>query len=182
MHLLPCPNCQETVLVSPSQAGDSTHCKSCDASIDIPKLGELRKLPSAAPDLGSDASSKNNIRSENSTGRRIASTLLGCIAVMAVISAAYCGFRWASIEPSSSTEEYLATYREQYPIVESAVLIREYEDMEKISLDFPMPYKYKVSQNAKDHERNKAIGSGVVALITSILSIVIASTGRTSDN
>ncbi len=54
--------------------------------------------------------------------------------------------------------------------------------MEKISLDFPMPYEYKVSQNAKDHERNKAIGSGVVALITSILSIVIASTGRTSDN
>ena len=180
MHLLPCPNCQQFVRVSPSQAGDNIRCNGCDTNIDIPKLGELRQLPVAEQDDKADGDISK--RNENSTGRRITSSILGCIAILMLITAAYCGFRWASVKPGSSTEKHIEVFAEELPNLEAALLVRHFESMEKGSLDLPMMYNYKVDELQKTREGNKAMISGAICLITGVLSIVIASTGRTSDN
>jgi hypothetical protein len=47
-HLLPCTACGRSVAVSPSQAGGAVNCE-CGARLDVPRLGEMRNLPTDAP-------------------------------------------------------------------------------------------------------------------------------------
>lgn len=44
-YLLTCSSCGASVAVGPSQAGGVVHCE-CGAPLDVPRLGELRSLPS----------------------------------------------------------------------------------------------------------------------------------------
>lgn len=48
-YLLPC-SCGQTVPVGASQAGGTVRCGACEASLEVPRLGELRDLPTAEPE------------------------------------------------------------------------------------------------------------------------------------
>jgi hypothetical protein len=49
-YLLAC-GCAATVSVSPGQAGGEVACPRCGAAITVPRLGELARLPTAAPEM-----------------------------------------------------------------------------------------------------------------------------------
>ncbi len=48
-YLLPC-SCGQQVPVAASQAGGTVVCEACQATIEAPRLGELRELPVAEPE------------------------------------------------------------------------------------------------------------------------------------
>lgn len=50
-YLLVC-GCAATVSVGPGQAGGEVACPRCGAVLAVPRLGELARLPMAAPELG----------------------------------------------------------------------------------------------------------------------------------
>ena len=50
-YLLAC-RCAATVAVGPGQAGGEVACPRCGAVITVPRLGELSRLPTAAPESG----------------------------------------------------------------------------------------------------------------------------------
>jgi len=50
-YLLTC-GCSAAVTVGPGQAGDAVTCPRCGASLPVPRLGDLARLPAAAPAEG----------------------------------------------------------------------------------------------------------------------------------
>lgn len=50
-YLLTC-GCSAAVTVGPGQAGDAVSCPRCGAALPVPRLGELARLPTAAPAEG----------------------------------------------------------------------------------------------------------------------------------
>jgi len=47
LFLLPCPLCDAKNQISPRQSGQTFACAGCGKNIEAPKLGEIKKLPSA---------------------------------------------------------------------------------------------------------------------------------------
>ena len=128
MHLLPCPSCHAALPVSPSQAGDQTTCPECQATVAIPKLGELRRLPLAEQDSGiSAAGDQQGI--ESSSASRAGFVVLGLIAAASLLVAGFCGIRWSLIDVPATSDEHIARMREEYQKLSAAELIREYVDM-----------------------------------------------------
>ena len=107
MYLLPCPQCQTTATISPSQAGDEITCSSCDASISIPKLGDLRKLPRSEE-------SQETPESENENGFKITVVALGLLAVISLFATGFTAIRWYLIESDMSTQEHIAQVRSDF--------------------------------------------------------------------
>ncbi len=161
MHLLPCPHCEAPIAVSPSQAGDDTTCPSCQSAVVIPKLGQLRQLPTAGDASEGDVAEKL----ESSFFSQGVFITLGLIATACLLIAGFCGIRWALIDVPVTTESHIEALREEYDKLSAARLIREYEDMEKYSLDLAAPFQYKQLEVEK-HKwgRNASIAAGVGAL------------------
>jgi hypothetical protein len=174
MYLLPCPSCQASIPLSPSQAGNETSCPACQSSVTVPKLGDLRQLPQAEQDSSVDRPQGVPISSGGSTGFAI----LGLIATASLVVAAFCGIRWSLIEVSSSTEAHIADYREAYRSLTAAQLIREYEQMEGDGFELAGPSPYKVAEtNKRVWGRNASIAAAIGGL--SLLgAFAIAGSGR----
>lgn len=81
-YLLTC-GCSAEVTVGPGQAGGNVTCPQCGASLAVPRLGELARLPSAAPAEAASAASWTAAHG----------CLLGgiLVALLAVAAAAYLG-------------------------------------------------------------------------------------------
>ena len=176
MHLLPCPHCQTPFHVSPSQAGETVNCPACHAEVPIPKLGEIRQLPRAEESAARDrkvggAASGGSLGSEGSLGRKITFGIAGIAATVSLLVASYCGIRWALVEVPSTTEDHIATVREELSKRTAAELIREYEDMDNriIDLEAPFPYKRKAIEKA-GWGRNASIAAalGSIALLVAV--------------
>ena len=69
--------------------------------------------------------------------------VLGLIATASLLVAGFCGIRWVLIDVPNTTEEHIATYREEYRELSAAELIREYEQMDRYGIELVTPYKYK---------------------------------------
>lgn len=173
MYLLPCPSCQTSITVSPSQAGDTTTCPACQSAIDIPKLGQLRQLDRAEQTPSATVGPR-----EVSTGRQIGFMVLGLVAIASLLAAGFCGIRWALIEVPTTTDEHVAELREAYHTLSAAELIREYESMEKYGLDLGSPYKYKQIENEKKAWGNKATATAIVGGLAVIGAVIVGLVGR----
>ncbi|MCO8121808.1 hypothetical protein NHH03_08670 [Stieleria sp. TO1_6] len=173
MYLLSCPSCQAPVSVTPAQAGDQVTCPECQAEVAIPKLGELRQLPQTGD---SDSPAETPSRSVAGT---ITFVALSLVAVAALLGAAYNGIRWAMIESEVTTESHLEDIDKNYKDVDPAVLIREFEDMEKYSLDMVMPYKYQVIADEKARWGRNALIAAALAVVCGGGGLIAASQGRT---
>lgn len=164
MHLLPCPECEKQIPVSPSQAGDQATCSHCGQVVPIPKLGDLRQLPRAEETDSSKAAAGTTPR-EISTPRRAGFLLFGLVAVASLLVAGFCGIRWFLIEAPSTAETSLESVREGYATIPAAQLIREFEDMERLTLELTRPYDYKLQQNERRAWGTRASIAGAVAAI-----------------
>ena len=155
MHLLPCTECENEIPVSPSQAGDQVTCAKCGYVVAIPKLGDLRQLP-RAPEVESGSSRAPATAGEFSIVRRAGFLACGMIAVASLLIAGFCGIRWFLIDASVTTEQNLQSVRDKYETIPAAQLIREFEDMEKLTLELTRPYDYKLQQNERTAWGNRA--------------------------
>jgi hypothetical protein len=181
MHLLPCPSCQASIPVSPSQAGDTVACPSCHQSVDIPKLGELRQLPLAEPvgeavDVGQPAGAESS---------RLAQTgfvLSGLVAAASLLVAGFCGIRWALTEVPNNTERHVAGTREDMSKFSAAELIRAYEDMDKTTLEMTVPFRYKDLELRKAKWGRNAIIAGSLGTGAVLLAVGLANAGRRKRN
>ena len=169
MYLLPCPNCQTLVSVTPAQAGDQLNCPDCSASVAIPKLGELRQLPRAEENSVDQASTGGG------GGGTFVFLLLGLVAVGALLVAGYCGVRWAMIDVEATTASHVAEIEERYQESDPSVLIREFEDMEKYSLDLIAPFSYQKKSNEKWSWALNAGVAGAIALVCGSGGLAVAS-------
>ena len=168
MHLLPCPNCQTDISVTPAQAGDTATCAACQTQVAIPKLGELRQLPV------SDDHANDNPAAARSVAATIVFVASGLIAVAAFMGASYNAIRWATIKVEATTESHLAAIEQGYKAAEPASMVQEFESMEKNSLDLITPYKYQTVVNEKNAWGRSALIAGAVSLFFGILAIVAA--------
>jgi hypothetical protein len=137
MYLLPCSDCSQTIAVSVSKAGDVVTCSACGAAVSVPKLGDLKRMPQ--DDATSRLAAEDAARSGKSP---LLFVSLGLIATAALVVAGYCGLRWSLIDIPITTESHVADYEKEYKTVAPAVLIREYESMEKFGIEMAGPMKY----------------------------------------
>lgn len=172
MYLLSCPNCQAELDVTPAQAGDSIECQKCQVSVEIPKLGELRKLPQ----------SSQVAAEENSGARPVGSTIgfvvCSLITVASLLGAGYNAVRWAMIETTTTTESHLEMIETEYMKVGPASMVVEFEDMETNSLDLMTPYRYQMTVDEKNKWGWNASVAGGMALVFGIGAVIAASYGR----
>ncbi|MCG8649939.1 MAG: hypothetical protein MI861_08900 [Pirellulales bacterium] len=176
MHLLPCPTCQASITVSPSQAGDQLNCPSCQSAVDIPKLGQLRQLPRAEADRGAQTADRQP-RVANSSGRQATFAVFGVIATISLFIAGFCAIRWYLVDVPMTTERHIAKFKEEYKKLKPAELIREYEQMERFSLDITVPFEYKKEENKRNRWRRNALVSGAVCGIASLCALALLITG-----
>ncbi|MEM1067248.1 MAG: hypothetical protein AAGG48_06975 [Planctomycetota bacterium] len=175
MHLLPCPFCESTISVAPSQAGDQATCNECQKQVQIPKLGQLRQLPTDTS--ADDKSGAERLESTDASIILRAGFLTsGLIAVGCMLIAGFCGIRWSLIQSAGSTQKHIESVREEYAGAQAAQLVREFEDMDNMSLELTLPYQYKVIEN----ERNAwgrsasiaAIAGGIAVLVAGLLAVL----------
>ena len=177
MHLLPCPHCQASLNVSNTEAGGSTVCPSCQGTVPIPKLGVLRTLPVAETEPEPDPRVRGEA-AERSPLFQVGYGLAGLIAGASLLIAGFSGIRWALSEVPPTTNQHVATMRQELSERTAAELIREYERMEKQSIDLAIPFKYKeLAMRRAKWGRNASIAAsvGVVALL---VATVLATRGR----
>lgn len=159
----------------------------------VPKLGELRRLP-PSEESPRDTIPRNN---ESSVGAGIVFAVLGLIAIASLLAAGYSGIRWATVKTSSTTEElpenneerpenteeHLELMREILDKSPPASMIREFEDMEKFSLDITAPYGYKRMENEKTKWGRATLVSGLIGLVCVIGAIAAgASAGNKRES
>jgi len=165
--------------VTPAQAGDRLPCPQCDRSVAVPKLGEVRQLPRADSLAGgADALFGASNNASGSAGGTIAFVALSAIALASLLAAGYTGIRWAMVDSSQNTESFLEEVEAQYQKVDSAVLIREYEDMEEFSLDLLSPYPFHQKVLEKRRWGWNTVAAGCLALVTGCGGFIAASQAR----
>ena len=177
MYLLPCPKCSSSISVPPSQAGDETSCGQCGEMIDIPKLGELRKLPRADEDVSAEKPVGSSAVSVG--GSRIGFVAAALAATASLIVAGFCTLRWAMIDVPTTTEGHIAEYEEAYQTAEAAMLIKDFEEMEARGLELPIPYRYKEIEVTKQTWGRNALVACAVAAITLLAAMLLSMGGRT---
>lgn len=167
MPSLKCPQCNHDVTVSISQAGAQVSCPSCQATIQVPKLGDLKRLTEAAA-AGDPQSSPPPLPSTNLANQTASRVLFGgalAVAGLSAIVATFCLVRYLSIEVPATTEIHIEEIDRMYHGVSAAQLIREWQQMEKNALDVAFPYNYKKLEVEKARwARNTAIAGGVSAI------------------
>lgn len=175
MHLLPCPDCQTPIRVTPSQAGEQVSCPACQGSVPIPNLGQLRQLPLADP--VADRSPVARSGDVGPSPARVGFVLLGVLATVSLLIAGFSTIQWVLKDAPLSTDLHIASLESQYPSLQPAELIREYEQMEKYSLDLTVPFKYKEDLVTKQRWGRNALVAACVACL-SILGAMLLSRGK----
>jgi hypothetical protein len=170
MYLLPCPHCEVSTAVSPARAGDQIPCPHCGQNIAVPKLGELRQLPTAENDT---ATEKADARSAEGRANRptVLFTALGLLAAGLFLAAAFCAVNWATITIPMTTEAHIDEFRQAYQEVSSAQMIREWEEINRSGVDLPAMYQYRVMELDKLSWLQNAglfFGAGLLAVLGAV--------------
>lgn len=176
MHLLPCPQCNVAISVSPAQAGSQVVCTGCGKTVDVPRLGGLRKLPLA--DVADENDSGGRI--ETPIASRIGYSVLGLIGFVLLIAAAYGGVRWALLEVPATTEQHIAELRETYENAAVGQLIREWEEIESYDVSANVPFPYRITELRKQELGRSAATMAVAGLLSILAAIGCLLWGRRS--
>lgn len=175
MYLLPCPDCDQSISVSPSQAGDTAACSGCDSKVQIPKLGDLRKLPQAE----SDAPDKSSGPADGRGDFQIMTILLGIFALIGLLVAGFALVQRSLIEVTTTTDQHIAELREEYKELEAARFIRELENIEAYPPESPGEFTYKANARKRQRWLINALVAGGIGTLMLLAAIVLASSGRT---
>lgn len=176
MHLLDCPSCHSAVPVAPARAGENIECPECQKSIAVPKLGELRRLPRSDQSPEGENSPGRSNESSQRSGLAVAAFVTLClVAVAAGLGAGYNAVRWSMIDTDYTIETHLAEIDASYNEVGGAQLIREFEDMEKNSLDLVAPYPYQKVADERAKWGFNAMVAGGIAMVCGLGAIVVGS-------
>jgi hypothetical protein len=176
MYLLPCPECQFSLSVAPSKAGETLVCEGCQAAVQVPKLGELRQLPTSDVDQGQEITPKS--QQDFSPAARAGFLVSGFVATACLLVASFCGLRWFLLPVPNSTERHIATTREDMKSFTAAELIRAYEEMEKIPIDLVLPYVYKEKEVYRDRWGKNAVYSASAGVMAVAIAAFLATSGR----
>jgi hypothetical protein len=171
MYLLPCSQCAQTIAVSVSKAGDVVTCSACGAEVSVPNLGELKRLPQDDAKASLDAS----VEAARAGKSPLVFISLGLIATAALLVAAYCGLRWSLIDIPITTESHIADYEREYKTVAPAVLIREYESMEKFGIEMVGPMKYVQLAGLRRQWGSSAATAAGVGLVSLMAAFALGS-------
>ena len=174
MYLLPCPECQTSLSVTPSQAGDKVTCSDCQTEVSIPKLGILRQLPQSEE----SENAAPNRHSERSVSSQIAFVALGLVALGGFLVAGFSGIRWSLIPVPNTTDRHVQEYRDIYAQKPSAELIREYEQMVGDGIELGVPFGYKRISDEKGRWGRIASVSAGVGLLAVAGAFGFAAVGR----
>lgn len=185
MPLISCPSCDHEIPVVVSQAGSGVACPGCQKMIEIPNLGELKRLAAAEQiRSGIDAESSRSAQSPDAnSGRRVVFAGLMAIAGIAAIVGLFCFVRYLAVQVPATTETHIAEVEQMYHQVSAAQLVREWQQMEKFGLEAVAPYQYKVLAVEKANwGRNSLICLAVFLLCSVIGTIVARSDSRSRRN
>ena len=174
MYLLPCPECQTSLSVTPSQAGDRLTCSQCQTEVSIPKLGILRQLPKS--EETENAASKRE--SERPVATQIAFVALGLLALGGFLVAGFSGIRWGLIPVLNTSDQHVQEIRANYAQKPSAELIREYEQMVGDGIELGVPFGYKRISDEKGRWGRIASVSAGVGLLAVAGAFGFAAVGR----
>lgn len=171
MYKLTCPHCETMNEVSTAKAGGQITCAACDGGIDVPKLGELRKLPAAGQT--SQAKADANASAGLSGTRSLAFMTLSLVCLLSFLGTLFCGVNWATTEVPMTTEKHLDLLRDQYAQASSAQLIREYEDITRFGVDIPNPLVYRTVELERDAWKHKTIAFALLSVTALVLAIIV---------
>jgi hypothetical protein len=144
-------------------------CPSCQQTIQVPKLGELRKLESQAAAAPATA---------GATGQRTAFALLMGIAAIAIVGASYCMVRFAAIEVPATTEQHIAEIEAAYSQMPVSQLVQEWQEMEDFSPELASPYVYQAVADEKSEWLRNALIGFAIAAISGVIAFISLSVGR----
>jgi hypothetical protein len=147
MYLLHCPQ-GHTIQVSTAAAGNSVRCPECEAVVQVPKLGELRKLPVVAEGA---RSARGRDASGSGFAARLVFGLLVLVAIIAGGISAYGAMRWFNLPIPMTSAEHIQMGREEIASRVPAELIVDWQQYESMGLGEQAPFPYQRMQNLRDH-------------------------------
>lgn len=171
MHLLTC-QCGETIPVPLRQAGNEITCPACSSTIQVPKLGQLRQLPQAAP--SADQESPRPV----SMGRRLTFAGVCLLAGIGFFVGAFSLITASTIEVESTTEEHIAADIERLQKAPPAQVTELWREYMVYGLNDRHPFPYKQHADEKAAWMRRGIIGMSVAAIAVIVAVVLARTGR----
>jgi len=174
MYLLPCTQCQTSIPVSPSQAGDKRTCSQCKTEVSIPKLGILRQLPQSEEQVNAGSKSQ----SDRQESFQIPFVALFLLALCGFLVGGFCGIRWSLILVPKTTDQHVEEIRTTYAKQPAAELIREYEQMVGDGIELGVPFDYKRFADEKARWGIIATISVGVGLLAIVAAFWFAALGR----
>jgi ribosomal protein S27E len=171
MYSLPCGQCDQSITVTASKAGQEVECPRCGQTVVVPKLGELKGLAGLASGDELDPTAVDS--SNPSAAGSILFVFLALLATGCLVVATFCGIRWFLIDVPSTTGQHIAEIEAALMDASAAQLIVEYENLEKYGIDVDQPFGYQVIANTKakwGYNALVAAAIGGVALIGAALS------------
>ncbi|QDV66946.1 hypothetical protein Poly24_06350 [Rosistilla carotiformis] len=116
MHLFTCP-CGESFPISAAQAGQSIVCPHCNQSIQLPKLRDLKQLPSAQV-----AEEASPARGWSGGQGLLFSVIFACLLASLGMSA-WSSYRWLQIEKPPTRAMMIATGEKEIDTYEAPQLL-----------------------------------------------------------
>jgi len=176
MPAFPCPSCGTSFNVAASQAGSQTNCPHCGQTVNLPKLGELRRLDATASESGAVAASLSQAGSLS--GSRVAFVACFFVAAIAAILGGFCLIRGWAITVPGSTADHIVEIETYYPELPAAQLVREWQQIESFSEELAMPYPYRQIADERSAWLRKGMLGMLAAAIVAGLAAVIGVVGR----
>lgn len=151
-------------------------CPECSQSVAVPKLGDLKELPTIG-ELENVSAEKNFSSATVEADSPFVVVALGLIATAALLVASYAALRWYLSPVDLTTESHLELYQEEYQKLPAALMIREYESIEKFGLELPIATPYIKQAEQRRQWGTAAVGSAIAAAL-SIIGVAFLSRRR----
>lgn len=172
MYLLRCPD-GHPISVSASAAGSEVTCPECGKPQAVPKLGELRQLPTA----------ENATDSKPQAGSpffaRVLFAVLMLVALGAATAAAYGAFRWQSLPVPPTSADHIASDTKDIMALNPLEVLTIWDEYRKQDLAEQFPFDYAQMQELRDHWRSVCFISLTIAVVCVITAVVTILLGRT---
>lgn len=173
MYMIQCPE-GHPFPVPAKSAGSIEICPTCGAEQSVPKLGELRKLPQAAPTAPSKKSSSLGF------GAKIVFALLLLAAIGTGLTSAFAAFRWQNLPVPYTEAQHIADESEALEQFNSVQLITAWEQIETFGLGEQVPFPYQRMQDLRDHWKRVCLISLAITGVCVGLSMLVIGFARTS--
>ena len=172
MYLLTC-SCGATLPIAASQAGNVVACPRCGRELSVPKLGELRQLPTA-----SAAGPATGREPRLPLWRRLVFAALAAVAMGSTAWSLVALFQWQTTEVPLTMAEHIQHDRQQLEQAPPAELARLWAEFEAFDLYEPRPYDYQVAAEARAAWRRSTLVAAAVAIASVVAAILLVITGR----